>query len=65
MDTPIIPPKTREKMASEYGVPVRNFSKRISPLNIPSGDIFLLNQKRIYEHLGFPPSVKKSLYDGV
>ena len=64
----IIPVKTREEVAIEYGITVKILNAQIIKYDLPIkpyASLFPKQQKIIYETLGYPPSVKRSLYDEV
>jgi hypothetical protein len=54
--------KSRQQIADEYGIDYKTLMRRIKKNNIeiPSGSVFKVDQKKIYEALGYPnPTVKK------
>lgn len=64
----IIPPKTRDVVASEFGITVKVLNATIEryELDIPSyGMLFPKQQKLIYEALGYPNCVNREDYKNV
>ena len=68
-----IPIKTREQIAEEYSTPNNHVSVKTLNAHIekyelpikPNSSLFPKQQKQIYETLGYPPSVDRSLYENV
>jgi hypothetical protein len=56
METVVLQAKTREEIASEYGVKVRTFYRWLkrADINLPSGLIKPLHLNMIYRTFGFP-----------
>ena len=60
--------KTREDVAQEFGVSIKVLNAHIEKHHIeipPYTLLFPKQQKEIYEKLGYPPSVDRSLYENV
>lgn len=59
--------KTRQQIAQEYGVTPKTLKSWLEKLavQLPCCSLTPLLQKRIYEALGYPDSVKKTDYDPV
>ena len=60
--------KTREDVAQEYNVSIKVLNAHIEKHHIeipPYTLLFPKQQKEIYEKLGYPPSVDRSLYENV
>ena len=72
-EIPVIPVKTREQVSSEYStkynpVSVRMLNAQIEKYELPikpNTSFFPKQQKIIYEALGYPPSVDRTLYENV
>jgi hypothetical protein len=56
-----ISPKTRSQIAEEYGFSYSTLMRKLKKygITIPSGNLLLTTQKKIYELLGYPPDVNR------
>ncbi len=59
--------KTLHQIAAEYGISYQTLHRRIDNLKIelPSGLLFPIHQKLIYEALGYPNGVSKADYASI
>jgi hypothetical protein len=59
--------KTRNQIASEYGVDYKTFMRRLKKhdISLPTGLIYPIFQKNIYETLGYPFIELKIEFEGI
>jgi hypothetical protein len=59
--------KTRQEIADEYHIGIKPFMKKLAKekIKLPPGRVSPKYQKRIYEALGYPPTVSEIDYENL